>query len=240
MPDLSIPLPCQLNQTGIFIIMTCLLVAATSFEISPFIDSCRNIDNQFDGKLTLDILITGIGLTASTYSITKQISLKRPDIIIQAGIAGCFDKKIPLASVFAIKQDRIADLGVIEKNQFTSLYDTDFVPPNYFPYTRGWLVNKSEVLKKTKLKKVKAISVNEISTQKKRINYYGKNFNPVLESMEGAALHHVCLMEKIEFLQLRSVSNYIGERNKKAWKLKTSITNLNIELENVIKTIRIS
>lgn len=220
--------------------MTCLLVAATSFEISPFIDFYRDFDNQFGSKYELDILITGIGLTASTYSITKQINLKRPDIVIQAGIAGCFDRNIPLGSVFAVKQDRIADLGVVEKNKFRSLVDAGLVPANHYPYTNGWLVNKSEALKKTKLKKVKAISVNEISTQKKRIKFYEESFGPVLESMEGAALHHVCLMEKIEFIQLRSISNYVGDRNKKNWRLQTSIDKLNTELITLLKLLSVS
>ncbi|MFC0771855.1 futalosine hydrolase [Terrimonas alba] len=215
--------------------MTCLLVAATSFEISPFIESYRNSTNQFPGKHELDILITGIGLTASTYSTTKQINLKRPDLVIQAGIAGCFDRNVPLASVFIVRQDRIADLGVVEKNEFRSLFDSGLIPANHYPYTNGWLVNKSEALKKTKLKKVKAISVNEISTQKRRIKFFEESFDPVLESMEGAALHHVCLMEKIEFVQLRSVSNYVGERNKKNWKFEASINTLNVELADLLK-----
>jgi futalosine hydrolase len=35
--------------------------------------------------------------------------------------------------------------------------------------------------------------------------------------MEGAALHYTCLMEKIPFMQLRSISNYIAERDKSKW-----------------------
>ena len=53
--------------------------------------------------------------------------------------------------------------------------------------------------------------------------------------MEGAALHYVCLMEKIPFIQLRSISNYIGERNKKKWNMQESINNLNEHLIRLIK-----
>ena len=52
--------------------------------------------------------------------------------------------------------------------------------------------------------------------------------------MEGAALHYVCLSEKIPFLQLRSVSNYVGERDKSKWALREAIMNLNIELQRLI------
>ena len=52
--------------------------------------------------------------------------------------------------------------------------------------------------------------------------------------MEGAALHYVCLSEKIPFLQLRSVSNYVGERDKNKWAVREAIANLNIELQKIL------
>lgn len=209
--------------------LNCLVVAATSAEIEPFLRAYRSDKNRLDG---IDILITGIGLTATTYAITRQITTRRPSIIIQAGIAGSFDPFIPMASVFAVKQDRIGDLGVVENGQFNSVYKMGLVKGS-----DGWLVNKSPVLNKTQLKKIKAISVNSISTSKQQIADYRRELNPVLESMEGAALHYVCIKEKIPFLQIRSVSNYVGERNKKNWKLKESIENLNQELILLLNTL---
>jgi futalosine hydrolase len=79
--------------------------------------------------------------------------------------------------------------------------------------------------------------VNEITTSKQKVQFYKKYFNPVIESMEGAALHYICLMEHIPFIQLRSVSNYIAERNKKYWNMKESIINLNNELINLLKNL---
>jgi futalosine hydrolase len=50
-------------------------------------------------------------------------------------------------------------------------------------------------------------------------------------------LHYVALREGIEFLQLRSFSNYIAERNKKRWEMKKSIEHLNLELLRLIEKI---
>ena len=186
------------------------------------------------GPDEIDVLITGIGLTASTYSLTKQLSIKRPDLIIQAGVGGCFDTTIQLGSVLAIKQEAIADQSVIELDKLKTLFHLKLVPQNQYPFSKGWLVNKSEVLKKIKLKKVIGVSTNEITTSKQKVKFYKETFNPVVESMEGAALHYVCLMEKIPFLQIRSISNYIGERNKKNWNMKESIINLNKELTSLL------
>ncbi|MEO6611809.1 MAG: futalosine hydrolase [Chitinophagaceae bacterium] len=205
--------------------MNCLLVAATAREIAPFLETYRAKNLR-----GIDILITGIGLAATTYALTRQLSIKRPGMIIQAGIGGCFDKKTALGSVFAIRQEVIADQGVIEGNKWKTLPDLGLVNQNKYPFSKGWLVNRSDILKKIKLKKVKAVSVNEISTSSQKIKFFKATFDPVVESMEGAALHYVCLMEKIPFIQLRAVSNYAGERNKKNWNLEESIINLNNEL----------
>jgi len=213
--------------------MDILLIAATAKEIEPFFEYYRNTKKPQN----IDILITGIGLTATTYRLLKQLQLKRPDLVIQAGVAGCFDKKIPLGTVVAVKKETIADQSVIELKKLKTLFDLQLIPHDQFPFKKGWLENNNEALKKLKLKKVNAISVNEITTSRQRVRFYEESFKPAIESMEGAALHYTCLMEKIPFLQLRSLSNYIAERDKTKWDMKRSIVNLNKELIHQIETI---
>jgi futalosine hydrolase len=207
-----------------------LLAAATAKEINPFIELIRK------GQLSnIDILISGIGLTASTYHFSKQVEIKTYDLVIQAGVAGSFDLAIPPGEVVVVKQDAIADQSVIELEKLKTLFDLKLVPQNQYPHKNGWLLNPhKEILKKTGLKAVKGISVNQISTAKQMIKFFRDRFEPVTESMEGAALHYVCLMENIPFVQIRSISNYIGERNRKKWDMNQSIINLN---DALIKTI---
>lgn len=212
----------------------CLIIAATAGEISPFIESYRNNPASFG---SIDILLTGIGLTSTTWSLTRQIGIKRPDFIIQAGLGGSFDLSLKLGTVFVVKQDTIADLGVTEKNNLKTIFDLKLADANLLPYKKGWLMNNNAIIRKINLQKVNAVSVNEITTDPKRIGLYRKKFNPVIESMEGAALHYVCLLEKIPFLQLRAASNYIGERNKKKWMLKESIINLNHQLTRLLYSL---
>ena len=207
-----------------------LVVAATAKEINPFIELTRtgSVNN-------VDILISGIGLTASTYHLTKQLNVKKYGLVIQAGVAGSFDLNIPLGSVVAVKQDAIADQSVVELERLKTLFDLKLVPQDQYPYKKGWLINPhKDILKKSKLKIVKGISVNQISTSKQMIKFYRDVFDPVTESMEGAALHYVCLMTNVPFIQLRSISNYIGERNKKNWDMMESINNLNNSLVRII------
>jgi futalosine hydrolase len=214
----------------------CLVIAATPIEISPLLQELQQ-NTAFQQHNSIDVLITGIGLTATTYHLTRYLSLKRPGLIIQAGVGGCFDRNVPLGTVLAVKKETIADQSVIELKELKTLFDLKLVPENQFPFQKGWLVNKSELLKEVKLKKVTGVTVNEITTSRSKVKFYESHFAPVVESMEGAALHYVALMEQIPFLQLRAVSNYIAERNKQRWNMKESVINLNKELMKILATV---
>jgi len=214
--------------------MYILLVAATTFEIQPVIDRLNNLPPPPHEIATL---ITGVGSIATTYTLMRQIGRKKPDIIIQAGIAGCFTHRAP-GEVVAIKEESLADLGVWEDARFKTLFDLNLTPPDMPPFSNGLLINPyKELLALSGLEPVRAITVNEISTDNTRIEWIQQNTAPVVESMEGGGFHYVCLQENIPFLQLRSVSNDIGERDKTKWDIRAAITNLNTRLIDLLDNL---
>jgi futalosine hydrolase len=205
--------------------MQLLLCASTEFEIKPAIDF---IEEENIGEV--EVLITGVGLMATTYSLTKSVLSKRPDFILQAGVAGCLNEQLPLTKIVIVEHENIGDLGVDENGSFKTLFNLKLLDKNSFPWKDGRLSNTVERLKSTGLTIVDGITVNEISTNKERIAYYRNSLNASVETMEGAALHYVALQEKIPFLQMRSLSNFAGERDKSKWVMDVAVTNLNIEL----------
>ncbi|WP_290791223.1 futalosine hydrolase [Flavihumibacter sp. UBA7668] len=216
--------------------MHCLLVAATAAEIAPFTDHLAQTEKLVHIDFDVDILITGVGAVSATYAITRYLQHKRPELIIQAGVAGCFDSTIEQGTVFAVHKEALADLGVQAKTGFQNIFEMGLAASNEAPFKQSMLINPNKtLLKRSRLKKVTAITVNEISTSKKRIQEYLEFYHPTLETMEGAALHYVCLQENIPFMQLRSVSNLVGERNKKKWNLPLAIDNLNKVLVRLLE-----
>jgi futalosine hydrolase len=205
-----------------------LLIAATDFEIPLFM-------NQEHEKC--EVLITGIGAAATIYHLQKRLHQIDYDLVIQAGIAGSFSDEFNLGETVLIGQDAFGDLGIEEKNNFSPIFKLGFADENEFPFENGWLKNKNELLKQSSLKTVKAVTVNKVSDSLLQKKQLIKNFDAEIESMEGAALHYVCLQENIPFIQIRSISNYVGEREKKNWKMKEAITNLTIELIKLIEAI---
>lgn len=207
--------------------MQILLLAATEQEIGPFTEANTGID----------VLVSGVGLPATMYHLQKRMQQLDYDLIIQAGIAGSFNREIELGQTVWVSQDTFGDLGTEEKENFSSIFDMGLAEKNEFPFTDGWLVNNSEFTKKINLNPVTAVTVNKVTDSKLQEQQIIKRFDPGIESMEGAALHYVCLQENIPFVQVRGVSNFVGERDKSKWKIKEAIVNLNKELLKLINAL---
>jgi futalosine hydrolase len=212
--------------------MHILLAAATTYEIQPTIDFPPNPRLH-----RISTLITGVGSLATAWSLMQKIDRERPHLIIQAGIAGCFTGR-PAGEVLAIRDETLADLGVWEDHQFKTPFDLQLADPNQPPFTAGRLVNPyPTLLTFTGLETVSAITVNEISTNPDRIDWHRTRTAAVIESMEGGALHYVCLRERVAFLQLRSVSNKIGDRDKSRWDIPLAIQRLNEQLIRLLQEL---
>lgn len=208
--------------------MRVIISAATVAEWMP---SFLNINALYTGesqRLKLQYHQSGIGMLAASFALTKLAIEDKPDLIIQVGIAGSFDQNLPLGSVVTIQEETIGDLGVEEEGKWKDLFDLKLEKSSYHPFEKRKLPNqwlaKYNLLG---LKEVSGITVNEISTNAERIQKLIKKYNPIIESMEGAALHYIARESNIPFIQIRAVSNYIGERNKANWEMKLAIDNLN-------------
>jgi futalosine hydrolase len=207
--------------------MNLLIVSATEIEIAPFLKENNKAD----------VLITGVGIPATIFHLTKKLLQINYDMVIQAGIAGTFNNGINLEEVVLVREDTFADIGIEENGNFINLFETGLMNKNDFPYKNGWLVNNNSILKKNQFSVAKAITINKITDDHLQLKGLQQKFGAEIESMEGAAFHYVCLQQKINFLQIRAISNTVGERDKTKWQLKNAIENLNKELLQLIENL---
>ncbi len=212
-----------------------LLIAATEKEIAPTIHYC---DQHHTKEKNIDVLIAGIGLAFTTYHLTKYIQNTKPDLIIQAGIAGSLTNKYNSGDVVLIEKDFFADMGSMENNTFKDVFDLNLCHANDYPFSNKGLINiHKNIMDIFNLPRVIGISVNEITTHQSRIQLYKEKYHADVESMEGAAFHYVCLQQKIPFVQIRSISNMVGVRDKTKWNMKEAIQKLNVLLMDRIERL---
>ncbi|CAN5703879.1 hypothetical protein BH10BAC2_BH10BAC2_42760 [soil metagenome] len=215
--------------------MRVFITAATIEEWMPAFLEIDTLYTSESNRLKVMFHQGGVGMLANAVAITKLIYEEKPDLIMQVGIAGCFDKNIMLGNVVVIKEEVLGNTGVEEDGKWKDIFDLKLEKPGYPPFEKKRLPNQHlDKYNLLKLDEVIAVTVNEVTTKDDRIQQLVKKYNPLIESMEGAALHYVCREMNVPFVQMRSISNYIGERDKTKWEIKLAIDNLN---KNILKYV---
>jgi len=200
--------------------MKILIVSATRPEIAPIYQQFNLPDSDFVSTPEFDILITGVGMTATAFALGYHLSSKY-SLILNLGIAGSFDKSVELGSVLNIVSDELAELGAQDHHQFISIESLGFGKSKFSAHHN--LLNDNL----TALPKVKGITVNTVHGNEESIAEIAGRLQPVTESMEGAAVFYAAEQLALPCLQVRSISNYVESRNKDAWKIGLAIKNLN-------------
>ncbi|KIO76250.1 purine phosphorylase [Pedobacter lusitanus] len=199
--------------------MKILVVAATRAELAECFQNFGLAEGNFIQTPHFDILITGVGMTATAFALGQHLSASAAyKLVINLGIAGCYDHNIPLGSLVNITIDEFSELGAEDKDEFLTIDAMGFGKSRYFA---------RDIPAGLGLPEVNGITINKVHGNKQSIDSIIKRLNPVTESMEGAAVFYSCEQLDIPCIQIRSISNYVEERNREAWKIGLAIKNLN-------------
>lgn len=214
--------------------MRLLVAAATTFELELFKHFLKqefqliNENHYCRGNLEIYVCITGIGAMQTTYQLMEDISSFNPHFCLQAGVAGAFNRDLPLAGLVIVREELLGDLGVEDNGKYTDMFDLGLMNASEKPFINKKLINTFQDFPlKLTLPFVTSLTINTGSGTVDTIQFREERFDCDIESMEGAAFHYVCLKKKLPFLQVRSISNYVEPRDKSKWKMKEAIENLN-------------
>jgi futalosine hydrolase len=216
--------------------MRLLLVSATSLEIKPLLSVLskgrvlQNHVTRYRFKhFQVDILITGVGMVP-TAVFTSMVLLKyKYDAVINAGICGSFNRDIPIGQVLNITTDCLPETGAEDGEHFLSIIDLKLLDQDEFPFSGGKLINDSvfESALINGLLITTGVTVNTVHGNTHNIKTFTQRHPVDIESMEGAAFMFSCKMLKARFIQIRSVSNYIEDRDISKWDIPLAVHNLN-------------
>jgi len=205
--------------------MSILIVSATEMEAAPF-------RSEFPEA---SCLITGVGMPMAIFRLTKKLQEQNYDVIFQVGIAGTYTNDLHLGEAVVVAKDCFADLGLYKGNSFHTIFDMGFASLDEFPFSKGWLVNEGLHLFQPKPAMVSAATVNTISEERQPQSNNKIKAAASIETMEGACLHYVAMQYGIPFLQIRGISNVVGERDKSLWKIAEAVQSSNQCLAEVYK-----
>jgi len=207
--------------------MKVVITSATEKEVLQIKQSIQPSITASTTRPQVQFHESGVGMLSSCYSIFKLIFEQKPDLIIQVGIAGSFDNNIPLGNVVVVRDEIVGDMGAEENGSFKDLFDLNLQQENLFPFNGRKLINPLfDALNYLKIPAVTGVTINEITTRPARVEALKIKYRPTIESMEGASLHYCCIQTNTRFIQIRSISNYVGERDKSKWNFKDALDNL--------------
>ncbi len=189
-----------------------LLIIPTELEAEPLIERLKvKLEKAFPfptaclGKGKDFISISGAGKVNAALCALFLAERFKVDEVWIAGIAGAY----PGSGL------NIGDVIFAEREIYG---DERFEPKNFVLFVPEGEGGKTFL----------TLSVLPESTEEaKRL---AARFGAHCENMEGAAVAHACSILNVKCVELRAISNWAGDRNKKNWKVDKALKNLTEKL----------
>ncbi len=208
--------------------MRILVVAATRLEIAPLLAQLgptsrtqTELEGYTKGAHTIDVVLSGVGMVATAVHSSRAMGRTPYDAALNFGVCGSFDPALTPGTVVHVVADRIAELGAEDGDRFLPFGDLQLPGDDQFVNPRPL-----DNLTLAALPSVTGVTVNTVHGNEASIAAVVSRFHPQVESMEGAAFMSACLIHKIQFAQVRAVSNLVERRNRAAWKMAEAIRQL--------------
>ena len=172
-----------------------LILFPTWSEARPFMLRCGSL---------AEVWRCGIGSIECAVRSAEIIEKRRPDILILAGIAGAFpDRGLKKGMTVLVGCENIADLGTLRDGQFHVLASDGSDPQSNRLHNPTRLPEIFEI--------VESDTVSTAGTP-----YRNHASQAKIENMEGAGFFAVCNRMGIDYAELRTISNYVGE-DRSSW-----------------------
>jgi len=218
-----------------------LILSATQSEISYLTDrfpgdskrltkSGLPIISGYIHDTSYDLMITGPGVFNAAHALTVYLEQISPSMILQTGIAGVFRQTgLHIGDVAIATRERYIHTGVERDGPEKDPLPFDLIKadplsrkgiylfePDRIDFFRDRL-SRALSCHEIKLTKGPFITVSAITSSFEQADRVYSVVSPVMEAMEGAASSHIAALYGIPFVEMRSASNFAGERDRAKW-----------------------
>ena len=166
----------------------------------------------------------GVGKVNAAMATQLMISLYQPDLILNAGVAGCFDHAeigdLVLAEQFMQHDFDTSNIG--DEECFVSTVNCTYFPTSDFDKARA-AMDKVGLPYRTGL----VATGDWFGVDCDRSRHIAEKFQPLLCEMEGCAIAQVCMRNGVKFMSLKSVSDCLFEHHDFYFNFPTAMKDLN-------------
>ena len=166
----------------------------------------------------------GVGKVNAAMATQLMISLYQPDLILNAGVAGCFEHAeigdLVLAEQFMQHDFDTSNIG--DEEGFVSTVNCTYFPTSDFDRARA-AMDKVGMPYRTGL----VATGDWFGVDCDRSRHIAEKFHPLLCEMEGCAIAQVCMRNGVKFMSLKSVSDCLFEHHDFYFNFPTAMKDLN-------------
>lgn len=166
----------------------------------------------------------GVGKVNAAMATQLMISLYSPDLILNAGVAGCFEHAeigdLVLAEAFMQHDFDTSNIG--DEECFVSTVNCLTFPTSDFDRAKA-AMDKVGLPYRTGL----VATGDWFGVDCDRSRHIAEKFHPLLCEMEGCAIAQVCMRNGVPFMSLKSVSDCLFEHHDFYFNFPTAMKDLN-------------
>lgn len=218
-----------------------LIVSPTEAEAAPLLKRGKEISQDLYAlEQDIHLFICGVGIYNAVFSLSQLLLERKYTFVLHMGVAGAFKATLALKQLVYVKQDCFADMGVLSQKGIKTLMDLGLESKeNKLFDAHGFIKNRSSIPEGFQsLPQVNGATVNCLLLDPTAIALRQQQFDADVESMEGAAVAFVCSKLGLPYIQIRAISNKVGEQKKELWDLKGAIEALNTALLNLLGLVK--
>jgi futalosine hydrolase len=184
----------------------------------------------------IDVKLAGVGPISAGIQTAKALTADEYDLVINMGIAGGFTDKAEVGSLVIANEIVSADLGAESPEGFITLDELGFGASTRVKTDSDLVQILLEVMKEENIS-VQAGNILTLSTVTGTAETTSKlqqrEPGALAEAMEGYGVAMAAKEFVLPVLEIRSISNPIGPRDRSAWRIKDAL----VTLESASKVI---
>ena len=181
--------------------------------------------NQQQG---FEVITAGVGPVAAATGAATALAKGSYDLVLSMGIAGGFAERAPLGSVVLANQIVAADLGVLIQDSFQSIEELGFGTSRIEPALE-LVARLKDSLDKTGQKTCVGpiLTLSTVTgTAEAALELLKRVPQAAAEAMEGFGVAYAAHAQQIPVLEIRTISNLVGPRDRASWKIKEALEKL--------------
>ncbi|MBY6038180.1 futalosine hydrolase [Fictibacillus nanhaiensis] len=188
----------------------------------------------------IDVRLAGVGPISAGIQTAKALTANKYDFVINMGIAGGFVQKAEIGSVVIADEILCADLGAESGEGFIPLDELGFGESTRMKVDHESVQVLTDALKRAGLSAQTGtiLTLSTVTgTRETSSELLERVPMAVAEAMEGYGVAMAAKEFGVPALEVRSISNPIGPRDRSAWRIKEALDTLESASKVIVEVL---